>query len=430
MAILSQPVQGTWGVGGYNLPDFGVTEYLRSLANKTPSAEVTTRFNNPAVIQQTHGSTATYGPQSTNPYQMSYNPQGQVKGTSTGGGGGYTQQPQRDISPEEWQRHLENERLRDSEQYRNEQEDRLTQQLEASYSPAFNQLNTFEQDYRGQFPLAQQEIEQSYGKVLPQIDLEQQSRLGGLDEQRQSGAREEKGQLSKARQLYNEGLQRGMAMFGGGGTSSTGEAYGELASRTMQQQMGDITSKFGDLRQNIEKEVSNVNNYYQSKKTQMEEEKQLQIRKLQENLDSKLREINNQRHALASEKAARRLEALQAVSREVFQIQSAAKQFSQQLDAWRAYKDEALQYAQQYNAKSFTIPGMNNYFPSIDITRGGGGGGSTAPTGVYSPQDLEKYGYFNYGGKMYPIKTATGSFTDEEVGTTQPSGGGGVGSWW
>lgn len=41
------PVQGTW----FGLPDYGITEMLRELAGKTPSAQVTTNFNNPAVYQ-------------------------------------------------------------------------------------------------------------------------------------------------------------------------------------------------------------------------------------------------------------------------------------------------------------------------------------------------------------------------------------------
>lgn len=45
--LLSSPVQGTW----FNLPDYGFTELLRDVAGKRPSAEVTTNFNNPAVIR-------------------------------------------------------------------------------------------------------------------------------------------------------------------------------------------------------------------------------------------------------------------------------------------------------------------------------------------------------------------------------------------
>jgi len=49
-------VQGTWNIGGYNLPDRGYTEWLRSLLGKPLSAEVQTTFNNPAVAQAVGGS--------------------------------------------------------------------------------------------------------------------------------------------------------------------------------------------------------------------------------------------------------------------------------------------------------------------------------------------------------------------------------------
>ena len=44
-------VPGTWNIGGWTPQDFGVTEWLRSLVGKQASAQVTTNFNNPAVIQ-------------------------------------------------------------------------------------------------------------------------------------------------------------------------------------------------------------------------------------------------------------------------------------------------------------------------------------------------------------------------------------------
>lgn len=78
MAIQSVP--GTWGVGGVKIPDFGVTEYLRSLAGKAPSAERTTTFNNPNVIKATVGSTA--------PYSAPKTLGAQTTSASTGGGGG------------------------------------------------------------------------------------------------------------------------------------------------------------------------------------------------------------------------------------------------------------------------------------------------------------------------------------------------------
>lgn len=56
--MFPQSVKGTWNIGPWNIRDFGVTELARQLLGKTASAEQTTRFNNPAVIQATKGSTA------------------------------------------------------------------------------------------------------------------------------------------------------------------------------------------------------------------------------------------------------------------------------------------------------------------------------------------------------------------------------------
>ena len=52
-------VQGTWNIGGWRPRDFGITEWARKLLGKLPSAEVTTRFNNPLVVQAAERKEAT-----------------------------------------------------------------------------------------------------------------------------------------------------------------------------------------------------------------------------------------------------------------------------------------------------------------------------------------------------------------------------------
>ena len=54
------PVEGTWTnpLTGKKIPDYSLTELLRELAGKRPSAEVTTRFNNPLVYSSQGISTA------------------------------------------------------------------------------------------------------------------------------------------------------------------------------------------------------------------------------------------------------------------------------------------------------------------------------------------------------------------------------------
>ena len=85
-------VAGTWNIGPWNLRDFGVTELARQLLGKTASAEATTKFNNPAVIQATKGSTApstgTAKPASSVTTTNNNNTQPSSPDGGGGGGGG------------------------------------------------------------------------------------------------------------------------------------------------------------------------------------------------------------------------------------------------------------------------------------------------------------------------------------------------------
>ena len=81
------PVQGTWGVGGVYLPDFGFTELLRELAGKSPSAERTTTFNNPLVYQDRGISNAPSGNNGGTQYASPIGPTLPPGGGGGGGGG-------------------------------------------------------------------------------------------------------------------------------------------------------------------------------------------------------------------------------------------------------------------------------------------------------------------------------------------------------
>jgi hypothetical protein len=265
-------------------------------------------------------------------------------------------------------------------------------QLNASYDPAFRQADDVEAMYRAEYPTSQEFINNSYAEALTPIQNTLNTQLQGLDTQAAKGKQEEKNQISTARQKYNELRTGGLTRFGG--ASSTGEAYGELLGRATSQEMGGIGQNFGQYQMDIEKERANVNTFFAERKSNLEKEKQNKLQELKNSFDDEIRKINSSRAALESEKAGKRMAAIQEFSVQARQAQYEAQVFAQKLDAWKAAKDEAVQLATSFGAKSFSIPGMPGVMGGFSVT------GQNQPSqsnyisgqGSYTPEDLETMG--------------------------------------
>lgn len=419
---------GTWNVLGLQLPDYGFTE---TQANKASRNFYNPNTQTPAVAQQVKnlqngGDTGGGGSWGDGA--------GQVKGVSDlggdnggvggsggndGGGAGPTIGNKRWSSMDDYNKDLARANalgINVTELGNYDYQRQLDEQLNASYNPAYENLNTVEAQYRQEYPTSQAFIEQSYGEVLPQIQSEQATKQQGLKTQRTKAQQEEKNQISQARQRYNEFRQGLLTRFGGAG--STGEASQELLGRTTAQQLGQTEQNFGNLYGDITAEEKNVNDFYASKITSLEKEKQLKLQELKNTFDAQIRQINSQRTALDSEKAARRLGALQEYAAQARQMQFQAQQFQQQLEMWRQAKDEAINTAKQFNAKSFTIPSMPGVMGGFSITgqnQGSNTGGFIGGQGSFNTQKmLDKYGLTPTGYNSKTGAVTYGKSKDED----------------
>lgn len=356
-------VQGTWGVGGLKIPDYGFTELFSKPGNQAFYNPNT--YKVPAPSKQVKGVST----QNTRTPTSYAGASSQISASSSGGGGGSY------VPPQNTGNNGGGGGGTDYGAYQSEQEGLLNQQIDQSYNPAFSALDRMEQDYRAQFPTAQAQIEQDAASTQTEYGNLQNTQLQGLNEQRQKGKVENESQIAKARRLANELRQSNLTRFGG--ASSTGEASGELLNRTTAEQFGDINKNFGDFNMNLDKEEKNTNDYFAKKKLDLEQETQLKKRTLQDKFDAEIRRINGSRADLESQKAAKRLGALQELSASIQQMKQEANQLTQELDLWKQYKDEAINTARQFNAKSFTVPGFKNIFDSYSVTgqSGGGSGG-------------------------------------------------------
>lgn len=411
MAAL-QNVPGTWA----GLPDFGLTELISSARGTTTNPT----FNNPAVYAQTGGIPSAQNTSTVpwvQPGGTSYTSSrtSQPAPTSSGGGGGSGGSSQQRVTNNApggtWTTNANGDPVYIGPQSGPTQEEleaQLTQQLEESYAPAYSRLNDIQAQYEAEYPTSQAFLEQSYGEVMPQLQSEQDTKIGGLQSQERKGKEEEKSQFATARQKFNELRQSGLTRFGG--ASSTGDAYGELLGRSTSEEMGGITKNFGQMYQDIEKEKANVNDFYAQKKTNLEREKQLKLQELKNSFDTEIRKINTQRTALDSEKAGRRLAALQEYAAQARQMQYDQQVFQQKLDAWKAQKDETIALAQQFQAKSFTVPSMPGVMGGFSVTgtnqgTGNNTGGYITGQGITGTKEDE----------LANAQGVSGNLTDEQL---------------
>ncbi len=393
--------QGTWNVGGINLPDLGITEYLSGGLGLPQNPA----YTNPLQTQTTSpggggggGSYSIYGPQlptpTTTKTPTTTNNNGQILGTNTntggGGGGG---------SGWSWSESLANAYQSQTGQPGASMpygwtpssggggggvEDQ-TALINEAYNPAYSNLNAVEQLYRQEYPTAQKALQQGQLEAQNQLTTEEQSKMTNVDTQRRKNKTEEKGQFDTARQKYNELRQGLLTRFGG--ASSTGEATQELLGRATSQEMGGIESNFGNLYSEMAGEEKNIQNFYIDKKKALESATSLKLEQLKNTFDAQIADINRQRGVLDAAKAQARLSVVQQFAAEARQVQYDAAKFTQQLEAWKQAKDEVIQLAAQYGAKSFTTPSMPGVMGGFSVS-GMNGGNEGATGSVYTDEQL------------------------------------------
>ena len=207
--------------------------------------------------------------------------------------------------------------------------------VNASYNELINYLGGQEASVRSQYPGIQQEINQSIdtglGVAAGQKDLGQQY-LGTAEQQ--AGVQKEDA-LAQATRLYNELQQGSRQRFGG--ASSAGEAYNELAKREFLRNQGGVQRTYAEAQQQIQLQKANLNQMYSNAVNQLELQRTQYMNQAQRDFQSKLDEIDSQRFQAGAAKESdisnAKLQALQDLRNQIYQINLASAQSQYQVDA-------------------------------------------------------------------------------------------------
>lgn len=330
------PTQGSWSIGGYKLPEFGITEAIGGALGRPrdpltqgsqifggSNAQSTPQVMGASTVNQ---STPAYGPQPMIGPQASQGAPVKFTGSTTPTP--VQQPPGAPPTPQG---------LSNSE-------------IDSIYNPSMDYLNQAEGTLRNDYTNVLSQAEKDFQTLQSQLTGNKNTNLATIGENQVKATQVKDDALSAARRLYDE-LKRGYSQRFGGSTSAGGAAS-EIASVEQQRQMGQTSRQYTDTIRQLEGQKQQVEQEYQTGLLKLEQNKQQAITQAQSDFQNKLLEIANNRTQIESAKAQQKLEALQQLRNSVFQIQQQTYQFQQTLDAQKKQSDIDLQnYMARLNAQ-------------------------------------------------------------------------------
>jgi hypothetical protein len=276
--------------------------------------------------------------------------------------------------------------------------------LNQYYQPAYDYLNQYEQNLKGQLPSVLQEAQNQYNTYQSILGANKQQTLGALDVQKSQAQQRQDEANAASRRLFNELQVANQQRFGG--STSAGEAAATLQGRELQRTLGGNQREMGNFLQNYNVQKNQADTSYNTGLLQLQQQKDSAINAANADFQNKMLEIQKNRSGLAQEKAAKSIENLQNYRNQIFQIQMQNAQFQQALQAQKQQSDLQLQNSlAQYQAQAgsgqsalSSLLGNTNLNPTTQFGIGGtNNSGSNAYTGSISSrrEDLT--------GQIYPI---------------------------
>lgn len=278
------------------------------------------------------------------------------------------------------------------------------QEIDSIYNPTMDYLNQAEGVLNNDYQNALKDLQNNYTFNSSALADQRTTGINQLDQSGQQAWEKKEDVLSTSRRLYDE-LRRGYSQRFGGSTSA-GQASSEIAAVEQQRQQGQTYRDYNSLMADIGFRKIDVESKYQTAVKELKFKQEAAMAQAQSDYQSKLLNISNNRSQINASKAQAKLEALQQLRNNVFQIQKENAQFAQQLElaklnatkttsAWETYLNQQMQGGQQALNQAMTSSGYQQ--PSSNLQASVGSvPGSTQYTGqiTYNPKDDDYLGLF------------------------------------
>jgi hypothetical protein len=164
-----------------------------------------------------------------------------------------------------------------------------------------------------------------------------------IGQQQVQGENRRNSAIDAARRLYNELLMGGKQRFGG--ASSAGEAYQSLAGTELQRNNQSIATDYSTFMGQVDMARNSLTERYNQSLQQLELQKQQLLSQAQRDFQDRLLEIDRMKAEAGQNKANARLEALQSLRNQAYQIQLSTAQNQSQLNTAKAQAEQELQNA-------------------------------------------------------------------------------------
>ncbi len=336
---------GSWKIGGYALPDFGLTERIGGALNRPSTPQGGSNLIGPQpqaagpVLGTSNYQAPVYGPQAPGASFLNDNVIRLNQNTGGGGGGGgdsrLTELGKMSRNPsqeDEYRRLLES------------QQNNMNAQIDADYDQAMSMLGSAEQGLRGQAGTAEGQITNEAAATRTSLGAEQATKEQGVQQNLSTAERQGTSAMQQARDLFRQQQQTNNAQMSALGisSSSVSEALAERLGVETARRIAGVTGSLDEVRQNATQELGRIKNYYSERATQIQDWVANEKAKIQNVLIQGLNQINNSRGQAASAKSQARAGLLQQVQQQIFEITQQQQQFDNSLRQWAAQKQAAL----------------------------------------------------------------------------------------
>lgn len=256
-----------------------------------------------------------------------------------------------------------------------------------------------ESQLRANQPTIESDIQGQYNASLASGLAEKNAGERSIAQEETAAGQTKENALSAGKRLYNELSMAGQARFGG--ASSAGQAYSELTGREYQRGQADIYTKYQTAKSKITDLKANLTERWTAFTQNLDAQKKAAISEARRYFQDKLGEIDNLRTEAATNKSQMRLEVLQTLRNQIYEInlattqtlataQQQAQQAAQQLSALESSADNIVSSAQQSSGQLASTTTAN---PSTAYNIGGTTAAPTQSyTGIASTKKYDEFG--------------------------------------
>jgi len=272
--------------------------------------------------------------------------------------------------------------------------DPMLGEINNAFNERSGRLNSIASTLQSQLPGYYQDADNTYNASVGTLDAGKAASTREIDQSLAEADSRKQDALSAARRAYQDSLIAGSQRFGGG---TAGQAYGEIASRSMQENMGNARQSYEQAMQKVQDYKAGLEEKYSAGLLQIQNIRDQAKNQARRALDDKLIEIERMRDEAADAKSARRLSALQDYRSQVFDVNNQINQMQMQLQMQLASAgQQADQYAKQFadfgtDAMSAAGNVMNDAGFNIDASAPNQGGDALSMVGQVSPKRDELY---------------------------------------